>query len=250
MNIYSIYKITNTVNSKTYIGYTSKSVIRRFTEHCNSASKNPVSLLHKSMTKYGVDKFIVECIYQSTDKNHIKSEMENYFILEYDSFFKNKKGYNMTFGGDGGDTSASPAYIKSIANRDMSYLKYRGPVSLQTRLKISEAKKGKKPSNFNTWCKSSQGTAWYFCKDTNEQKRFLPNEVPPGWCKGRPVTSQSNSSNPRKATPVICIELNLRFDTVKSAASFVGLKCPRDIVDSIVGRGQRKSAGGFHWRFE
>ena len=61
--------------------------------------------------------------------------------------------------------------------------------------------------------------------------------------------SMSNKNNPRKPTPVFCIELNMSFATLVSAAEFVKLKCPRDIVDSIIGRGQRKSAAGYHWKF-
>jgi hypothetical protein len=48
--------------------------------------------------------------------------MENYFINEYNSYVghKNSNGYNMTLGGDGGDTSSSPKYKSGIIRRGNS----------------------------------------------------------------------------------------------------------------------------------
>jgi group I intron endonuclease len=249
MNIYSVYCITNKINNKVYIGYTSLPVEKRFSNHWRDANRNSKSFLHKSMIKYGIDSFVIECLYQSTDKNYIKLEMENYFIIEYNSFFKSGKGYNMTLGGDGGDTSSSPNYIIALKNRDNSYQKNKGPISDISKLNMSKAKIGKRPSNFEKWSKSNLGKSWYHCKDTKESKRFFPGEEPQGWIKGALHISQSNAENPRKARPVFCIELNRTFNTVKEAASFVGLKCSRDIIDSIIGRNQRKSAAGYHWKF-
>lgn len=249
MNIYSVYRITNIINNKVYIGYTSLPVGKRFSNHWRDANNRSNSFLHKSMIKHGIGSFVIECLYQSRDKNHIKSEMENYFILEYNSFFKYGNGYNMTLGGDGGDTSASPNFIKALKNRDNSYQKNKGPISDIGRLNISKAKKGKRPFNFEKWSKSNLGKSWYHCKETKECKRFFPGEEPRDWIKGALHISQSNTKSPRTATPVFCIELNRTFKTVKEASTFVGLKCPRDIIDSIIGRNQRKSAAGYHWKF-
>jgi group I intron endonuclease len=249
MNIYSVYRITNKINNKVYIGYTSLPVEKRFSNHWKDANNNSKSILHKSMLKHGIDSFVIECLYQSKDKTHIKSEMENYFILEYNSFFKYENGYNMTLGGDGGNTSLSPNYINGMKQRDNSYQQNRGPVSNLGKSNMSKAKKGKRPPNFETWSKSSLGKSWYHCKETEECKRFFSGEEPNGWIKGALHISQSNCRNPRNPTPVYCLELNKTFDTVKEAAEFVGLKCPRDIIDSIIGRNQRKSAAGYHWEF-
>lgn len=99
--ISSIYKITNLVNSKNYIGWTKrKDPIKRFYYHQYSAfSLNSQAALHKAIRKYGIENFIFEIIFQSKDENYIRYEMETYFIKLYDSFGVN--GYNMTLGGDG-----------------------------------------------------------------------------------------------------------------------------------------------------
>ena len=89
-------------NGKTYIGFTHKVLEKRIIEH-NSASKSGSNyLLHKAIRKYGINSFNWECIFESFDKNYILSEMENYFIVETNSYFETGLGYNMTFGGQGG----------------------------------------------------------------------------------------------------------------------------------------------------
>ena len=48
---------------------------------------------------------------------------------------------------------------------------------------LSNSKKGKTPSNFNSWAKAAKGKSYYHSE--TEEKRFLPDEVPEGWVKGR-----------------------------------------------------------------
>ena len=103
-NTYKIYKCTNNVNGKVYIGYTQKSLDKRIIEHKSNSKKGSHYLLHKAIKKYGVDAFHWEIIFESKDKNYLLGEMECYFIKEYNSYFENNCGYNMTYGGQGGMT--------------------------------------------------------------------------------------------------------------------------------------------------
>ena len=91
-----IYKITNDINGKVYIGKTNRSIKERFAEHCKNYSiqnyeKRP---LYAAMRKYGVEHFHIEQI-EETDN---PEEREKYWIEYYGSF---KYGYNATIGGDG-----------------------------------------------------------------------------------------------------------------------------------------------------
>ena len=63
----SIYKITNKINNKVYIGQ-SKDVHRRFLEHI-SGRKNGTSVIHNAIEKYGVENFKIEII---------EKDIENY----------------------------------------------------------------------------------------------------------------------------------------------------------------------------
>jgi hypothetical protein len=60
-----------------------------------------------------------------------------------------------------------------------------GGFSDQHRENLSKAKRGKKPSNFDKWVRASKGKSYYHNLALNQEKRFLPNEVPRGWIKGR-----------------------------------------------------------------
>ena len=91
-----IYKITNTLNSKIYIGQTVKSVQKRFTQHKNNSNKEYFSqiVLYKAFNKYGIENFICEEIEEVS--NEKLDEREKYWIEYYDSYFD---GYNSTLGG-------------------------------------------------------------------------------------------------------------------------------------------------------
>ena len=91
-----IYKITNTLNDKVYIGQTIKTVQKRCTEHKNNSNKEYFSqiVLYKAFNKYGIENFICEEIEEVP--NDKLDEREKYWIEYYDSYFN---GYNSTLGG-------------------------------------------------------------------------------------------------------------------------------------------------------
>lgn len=89
-----IYKITNQLNNKCYIGQTTD-YKRRFQEHKNlgyGVEEN--KLLYYAIKKYGIENFSFEVIEDKTSKYN---EREKYWIQYYDSF---ENGYNMTEGGE------------------------------------------------------------------------------------------------------------------------------------------------------
>ena len=91
-----IYKITNDINQKIYVGKTEFSIEKRFKEHCRDAYKEITEKrpLYAAMRKYGIEHFHIEQI-EETDE---PEERERYWIEYYRSF---KNGYNATLGGDG-----------------------------------------------------------------------------------------------------------------------------------------------------
>lgn len=127
--IYSIYKITNLVNQKCYIGFTSKQNPHdRYKGHIKD-SKDSNNLLHKAMRKYGIENFIFEVIYQSLEAEYTYRTMEQYFIEFYKSFHLTGLGYNMTRGGVGtldrkhSEDTRKKIGIKSATRRDSEYTK-------------------------------------------------------------------------------------------------------------------------------
>lgn len=118
-----IYKITNIVNNKIYIGQTSKTIEERFAAHIKKAKQHTNRYLYDAMNKYGYDKFFIEEIENISDDQ--LDEREIYWIAFYNST-NPEIGYNMTSGGGGGNT-----WINN-------------PHKEETSKKISLANKGKK----------------------------------------------------------------------------------------------------------
>lgn len=86
-----LYKITNTVNNKCYVGFTSATIEKRYKEHIRcSKYANKNQKIYNAIRKYGPENFIVEQIYQGVDA----IQRENEFIKKYNA------EYNMIEGGN------------------------------------------------------------------------------------------------------------------------------------------------------
>lgn len=99
--IYSIYKATNLINNKIYIGFDSNWPKRKHNHSKDSFNKKRKQYwykFHKTIREFGFNNFEWEIIYQSLEGAHTLKIMEPYFIKQYDSF---NNGYNMTKGGEG-----------------------------------------------------------------------------------------------------------------------------------------------------
>lgn len=150
MKKFSIYKITNKITNKVYIGQ-SMDAESRWKSHKDHARDNPVQLIHLSIIKHGIDNFefeeIASCIGQeATD------EAEIFIIAQENSFVPN--GYNVTRGGGGCSrtyTEEQKQYMKDNWHawhtpeslRKFSNSMRGRKLSEEHKIKISEANKGK-----------------------------------------------------------------------------------------------------------
>ncbi len=96
MKIYTIYRATNKINNKSYIGFDSNWPMRR-NKHKHDYKKSNLKF-YNAIKKHGWDNFEWSVLYQSLDGQYCLKVMEPFFIEEYDSF---NKGYNLTLGGEG-----------------------------------------------------------------------------------------------------------------------------------------------------
>ncbi len=100
-----IYKISNNINNKVYIGQTVRTVNKRWEQHKRDASyKTFQTHLYLAIYKYGIDNFYIETIEECPDEK--LDEREIYWIKQYNSFHN---GYNETLGGGG-------RYLKDVDN--------------------------------------------------------------------------------------------------------------------------------------
>lgn len=97
-----IYFIINKITGERYVGQTTN-FVRRKNEHLSQLKdKTHINKkLQNAWNKYGENNFIVEKIqYDNISKEELNNE-EIKYIKQYDSY---NNGYNLTIGGDGGDT--------------------------------------------------------------------------------------------------------------------------------------------------
>lgn len=116
-----IYKITNQINRKVYIGQ-SKYIEKRWNKHkstaFNSNDHNYNCHLYRAIRKYGIENFSFEILEECLVSE--LNDKERYYIKLYDSFFN---GYNLTFGGDGSGSEINKekiiGVIKDLEETDM-----------------------------------------------------------------------------------------------------------------------------------
>jgi group I intron endonuclease len=101
--MYSIYKITNIINNKIYIGY-SKNPEKRWVRHQKISTHKIKQKFHYALSKYGIDNFKFEIIESKIVSLKDALLKEKYWIHYYESYVDSTKGYNMTPGGEGGPT--------------------------------------------------------------------------------------------------------------------------------------------------
>lgn len=105
----AIYKITNKINQKIYIGQSSNPKYR-FSQHCRIHDKY-TSLINQAINKYGKENFTFEIIGWFEDYN----KKEQYYISYYGSLSPN--GYNLTTGGENPPIGSHKKITKEIAQK-------------------------------------------------------------------------------------------------------------------------------------
>ena len=204
-----IYKITNKINGKIYVGQ-SNDIQRRFLEHTH---RNKLQI-DMAIQKYGKENFIFEILEECPIEQ--LNEREMYWIETLNSF---KNGYNYRFGGNNGRHSERSKKKMSEAHKgDNSYWygkrgketpMYGKHHSEETKKKIKESMKGKNKGEKNYWYGKARGSnpnaKIVYCEELNDI-RFSAKD----WAE----------------------ELNICYDSI--------LKCCRGVT---------KSAGGYHFKF-
>lgn len=141
-----IYKITNIVNGKVYIGVTSASIESRFKKHCYEAENGSSRRLCCAMRKYGISNFHVELL--EAVESQFRSQRESYWIDQFSSMLY-EKGYNMTSGGEG-----TPGALISERQKERISESVRA-----SRALLSESQKKELTAAANTAKKGSEESA-------------------------------------------------------------------------------------------
>ena len=133
-----VYKITNTVNGKAYIGIsTHEPEKRRIKDHLSGYGNR---IIAKAVRKYGKDAFNYE-ILEANVFDEFLPDLEVAYIAHFNTVVPN--GYNLTSGGEVAKTLSDETRRK-IGEAGKGKL-----ISAEHRRKLSEAHKGKKKPPFS-----------------------------------------------------------------------------------------------------
>ncbi len=176
-----IYKTTNLVNGKIYIGQDSNN---------NPNYLGSGKILHQAIEKYGIDRFQKDII-EECDSKEMLNEREIYWIDFHKSTNRNI-GYNIALGGQGGDTISKHPDRDLIRQKHSEWMKENNPTSGRTRTEeeiekwinsIGDKLKGKNNSNYGkhhskeTKEKQSQIRKEWWNNLSNEERIELANKI-------------------------------------------------------------------------
>jgi group I intron endonuclease len=110
-----VYKLTNKINGKVYIGITTKGLEKRIRNHWNHAKFGIHRPLYTAMRKYGLDSFESTILAIPNSIEEMKA-LEIYFIESHGSTSR-EKGYNVTLGGEGAYGARHSPEVREFLSR-------------------------------------------------------------------------------------------------------------------------------------
>lgn len=126
MNVYGrIYKITNLVNGKIYVGQTTKSVAKRWSEHVSNRGNDSGMLIARAIKKYGAEAFSIEEVFCANSKvamNDAEAELMPVF-----GALSRETGYNIKPRADG-----VGSWSQEMRDRKSAKQKGKAPVWMYT----------------------------------------------------------------------------------------------------------------------
>lgn len=142
-----IYKLTNKVNGKNYIGQTTNRLPqKRITSHFKKGPSK--QLTNRAVQKYGKENFSWELLFCCFDKTAL-DHFERQFIREYDCLAPN--GYNLQLGGVAGEGKHSEATKLQLSKAKIEYYKHNvSPVLGTKRSKETKALQSRTRKGFDS----------------------------------------------------------------------------------------------------
>lgn len=215
-----IYKITNTINNKVYIGQSSN-IEARWKKH---KSSNDDFTIHKAMRKYGLQNFTFSVI-EECSKDLLDSR-EIYWINYYNSL---EEGYNMIPGGSNG-----AGYAKGIPVEQYS-LDGKYIITYNSAKQASEVT-GIVHTDICKCCRGESNRAglyqWTY-KDS--KKQIIPIDI-----SDTKIQRRINQYSLKG-------ELLQQYDNLAQASTITGIN--KSIICNVC-KGKGHTAGGFRWSYE
>lgn len=243
-----IYKISNIINGKVYIGQTTKTLEERKSEHIRKINVRGQAI-YSAFRKYGLHNFKWEIIDKAINQDELNHK-EIYWIAHYNSY--GKDGYNMSIGGEGfGSGEYSVNFGRKLSKEHREKISrslsgenhhfYGKKLSKEHRDKLRKSKEGfvftKEHRNKISEACRGKLNGFYGKKHTEESRRRMSKAKRGGKAKqARPVAKLTIDGG--------LVEF---FDCAKDGAKSVNgdrsavIKCCK---------GKQKHHKGFVWKYK
>ena len=215
---YVVYKHTSP-NNKSYIGITSQNPKKRWQ---NGNGYKTHIYFYRAIQKYGWDNFKHEILFENLTKE--EAEQKEIELIAYYKSNNENYGYNLSTGGESG----SKGY------------KY----TEEQRKRLSKSHKGDKNGMYGKHHseEAKQKDRFVHLKENlSEDTIYKMSIAKKGKKRDRRAVEKQIKTITKK---VICIEKNIEYNGTKEAGELNNID-PSCI--SKVCRGERKTAGGYHW---
>lgn len=229
-----IYKITNIVTGKLYIGQTVMPLARRWAQHKNAKRKCPLT---SSIQKHGISKFVIEPICYALTLQDLDA-LEIQLIAHYGTVYP--RGYNLLPGGN-----------ISQNNRGKTPWNKGKKASEETRAKLSASHKGQKAWNKGittpgrTREKQSKAKQGRRVNPATEFKAGQPSAF-----KGRSHSEESKAllrMNNGVSRRVQCVETGEYYLSMAEASRKTGID--KTSMQELVKSGRKHTKTGLTFKF-
>ena len=257
-----IYKITNILNGKCYIGETTeKNPLKRWQNHkCAIKAGRGCPVLRNAFIAHGEESFTFEIVRECSNEYIIA--IEEYYIEQYDALVPN--GYNVSPGGTRGGSFLGHKHSEEAKKKmlDASKKYFKDPANIEKhRLKAIEINKKvdhiAKLKNSEKWNKARQeGRIGGYSKNmTNETKQKIRDSVNKYYeiHNGTTLNKEKHSVIMINAIGRKIIQYTLtgeilnEFNSITEGAKQTGIG-RRAIQANVSDR--TKSSGGFIWKYK
>ena len=210
---YTIYKIVNKINGKTYIG-------KHQTKDLNDGYMGSGKLLHRAYQKYGVENFSKEILHVYNNEDEMNAKEKE---LVTEEFCFREDTYNICVGGKGGFSYINREGLNLYGNNSSNYysfimkgvkakqeklldINYKNSISNKISISVKNAYiEGRKKSyqpladhkirekhalacrNNSKGEKNSQFGSMWITNGTENKKIKNIDIIPEGWYKGRKI---------------------------------------------------------------
>lgn len=236
---YIVYKHTNQINGKSYIGISSQSLKSRSGSNGKNYNKN--KHFYDAIKKYGWNNFSHEVLFSGLSPiDAQRKEIE--LIAKYQSN-NPQYGYNLSSGGESGNAGCTMSEAEK-SRRSQAYSGKGNPMY---------GKRGKNNPNYQRKCSDatrealSRALKGRTFDDSSIEKMRAAQKQRAHWAgEKNPMYGKTYADAPQ-AKRVICLDTQKSFSSIKEAAETYGI-CASSITACC--KGKRNVAGGYHWKYD